>query len=207
MAKITKIVQAKRKQDWVNVYLDEDFALSLPKSALIEAGIYKGAEVSKEELAALKLKSDDNKLAEKLDGFLAIRPRSEKEISDYLIFKREQTPEAAAATIESYKNKGLIDDSAFASWYVENRTQFGLHGSQKIRAELIKKGISRDIIESVLPKELTTQQSERLEREVAKLLVKYGALPEFERKRKIQQRLLARGFNFSEIAETLKIPV
>src|SRR5690349_10091607 len=82
--------------------------------------------------------------------FLSFRPRSEKEVLDYLTKprfgkygKREPYSDEKTADIiiKKLKEYRFINDLEFAKWFIENRKK----GSRLIKVELSQKGIDKNI--------------------------------------------------------------
>src|SRR5436309_3472887 len=79
--------------------------------------------------------------------FLQIRPRSEKEIIDYLT--KKNVPEKTIEGVLQYlKEKKYVNDTEFAHWWVDQRTRVKPKGKRFIAIELQQKGIARDIIDA-----------------------------------------------------------
>lgn len=85
--------------------------------------------------------------------YLAIRPRSKKEFSDYLkrkLLKKQLTDEIKMAVINGVirvaEEEKLLDDTAFALWWIEDRTYFKPRGRRALESELMGKGVAHDII-------------------------------------------------------------
>ncbi len=89
-----------------------------------------------------------------------------------------------------------LNDSRFALRYVNSRSKKG-YGEQKIRMELIQKGIDRDIIDSAF----ATAAIDRSAQARVVAWKKFGQPLSTERlvKIKVQRYLLSRGFSFEEI--------
>ncbi len=72
--------------------------------------------------------------------FLAQRPRSEQEVRRRL--RRAGVAEAAEeAVISQLRQNALVDDTAFAEYWVEQRQSFRPRGARLLRAELRQHGI------------------------------------------------------------------
>jgi len=72
--------------------------------------------------------------------FLAQRPRSEQEVRRRL--RRAGVAEAATdAVITQLRQHALVDDTAFAAYWVEQRQTFKPRGTRLLRAELRQHGI------------------------------------------------------------------
>jgi regulatory protein len=85
----------------------------------------------------------------KVLNYLAIRPRSEWEVSQYL--KKHHSPAILEKQILSkLSNNGLLDDSGFAKAWVENRRLLKPVSRRRLLAELRAKRISGEVIHAVL---------------------------------------------------------
>jgi regulatory protein len=88
-------------------------------------------------------------LLDKVYRYLALRPRSEKEIIDYLKKKRASFKERQKI-LTLLKQQDLIDDIAFTDWWLDQRSSFRPKGRIALKMELRKKGIAQEIIEKKL---------------------------------------------------------
>jgi len=80
---------------------------------------------------------------------VALRPRSCREVEEYL--KRKGVEEdVASQVIDGLKLQGLLDDHAFASYWIENRRAFRPRGEIGLRAELRRKGVASEVIDDAL---------------------------------------------------------
>ena len=84
--------------------------------------------------------------------FLANRPRSEREIRRRLAEKGYE-PERVDRVIVKLADYKLVDDRAFAEYWLENRTLHRPKGARAMRAELFAKGIARDVVEEAVGQE------------------------------------------------------
>lgn len=89
------------------------------------------------------------KLLDKIYRFLAIRPRSEKELFNYLK-KKKALPAETEKIFNLLKQQNLLNDSAFAEWWIDQRATFRPKGKIALKAELKQKGISEEIINLAL---------------------------------------------------------
>ena len=153
MAKITDIRQGVKNPERVNVFVDDAFSFSLDISQVVEFWLKVGMEISEEELAKFKNASDFGKLYQRALEWVLIRPRSEKELNEYLhkkIYEKKLNKNYIDLIIDKLKEKKYVDDRGFAEWYVENRFVKKGVSKKRIQMELMKKGISKDIIDEVL---------------------------------------------------------
>ena len=80
--------------------------------------------------------------------FLSFRPRSEKEIADFLK-KKQVDSHNAQKIIDKLKEHKFLNDEEFASWWMEQRTMIKPRAIRVIKMELKQKGISKEIIEKI----------------------------------------------------------
>jgi regulatory protein len=137
-------VKNKRR---VNVYLDGTFALGLVDT--IAAGLRVGQVLSDEESDDLRRRDAAEQAYEQALRFLGYRPRSTDEVRRYLAGK--QVPEdLVAQSVDRLAGAGLLDDHAFARFWVENRESFRPRGTLALRYELRRKGVSDEAIEAAI---------------------------------------------------------
>lgn len=130
------------------------------------------------------------------------RMRSRKELADRLK-KKGTTPEVAATVLDRLTEVGLINDEAYARAFVASRQRTKPRGARALAMELRQKGIADPIITAVL---LELDEGEdtlaAAARAVAPKLRALQGKPPEEARRKAEQFLLRRGFNY-EIARTV----
>src|SRR5258706_15129228 len=140
--------------------------------------------------------------------FLQFRPRSEKEISDYLIKKLSSTDvgnEIIDAIIQKLKAQRFLNDKEFAGMWVRSRKTLKPKGEWLIRMELKQKGISPEIIDEVFANENNVQKGdlelavEILERKRKK----FEKMEKHERFNKAGSMLARRGFSLDIIKEAI----
>ncbi len=85
---------------------------------------------------------------------LSIKDRTEKELRDKLKEKNYPADEIDGA-IEAMKGYGYIDDARYAARFAADGFNLRGHGPARIKADLIKKGVSRDTVDSVLEQNQT----------------------------------------------------
>lgn len=169
--RITDIKQAVRDQNRVNIYLDDKFFCSLDISQVVDLHLKIGKELSDDERAELKRASEFGKFYQRALEYALMRPRSMKEIRDYLNrktlsrkvrVKNRKTGEYQTKEKQGYDKslvplvlarldeRGYVNDRRFAELWVENRNVAKGTSVKKLRNELMQKGISNQIIDEVL---------------------------------------------------------
>jgi regulatory protein len=198
--KITALSIQKKNRNRVNVFLDGKFAFGL--AAIEAARLRVGQELADEDIARLEERDDLETAHERSLHFLSFRPRSESEVRKYLEGKGV-APEHIEEVMGRLARVGLVDDAAFARFWVENRGQFRPRGARALRYELRGKGLSSEAIDEALE----GHDDEALALEAARgNLRKLRGLPQLEFRRRMYEFLARRGFNYdiiSEVVETL----
>ncbi len=146
---ITALIVQKRNKERVNVYLDGKFAFGLALSEAVR--LRKGQHLSDEEIAQLRALDEIEMAREHALRFLSYRPRSAAEVRRSLRqSKRGFSEETIETVVARLERAGLIDDEAFARFWVENRARFGPRSTQALRYELRRKGVPDAVITAAL---------------------------------------------------------
>jgi regulatory protein len=103
--------------------------------------------------------------------------------------------------INKLKEQHLLDDTAFAQFWKENREAFRPRSQRLTRLELKKKGVADDIIKEV------TDESDDAQNAYAAALSKAQRLPKQDYevfRRRLGDYLKRRGFGYMIISQTVK---
>lgn len=195
MGIITAIERQKRDSQRVNVYLDHCFAFGL--AAEVAHGLRLGQELSVEEQAQLSSQELFWQAKERAIHFLSFRPRSVDEVVRHLTAKGYDEV-LTGRIIDHLKQVQLVDDEAFARYWVEQRESFKPRSQIALRYELQKKGVSRPVIDEVVQQvdEETTAQVLARQRSGRLAHLPY---PEF--RQKLGRYLQQRGFSYAIIEQ------
>jgi regulatory protein len=133
--------------------------------------------------------------------FIKYRPRSVKEVKDKL--KSKKCPEKLInMVIYELQENNLLNDEEFARAWAEERLLSRKFGKIKVRNELKLKGISPDIIASILDEALTG--FDELEQAVKFISGKYKRGLEGIKKDKLIALLIRNGYTFSIAEKAVK---
>ena len=138
MGKITAIEPQARHPNRFNLYIDEHFAIGL--SAILAAKLRVGQTLDDADVKRLEDTEAFESAREKALRFLEPRPRSSTEVKQHLVKKKIAGP-MAERVVNRLTEAGLIDDAAFAKYWVENREQFKPRAARALRFELRRKGL------------------------------------------------------------------
>lgn len=198
MQTITALTAQKKNQERVNVFLDGTFAFGLPLATAVALKV--GQQLTPAEVEALKQADLLDKVKQAAYRLISYRPRSVAEVTRHLVRKGhdEYLVDTAVAHLI---NVNLLDDEAFARYWVEQRETFKPRSQLAISQELRQKGISRDIIETVIADVDETAAARRAAEKKARSL---SNLPEQEFRQKLGQFLQRRGFHYEIINHITK---
>ena len=137
--------------------------------------------------------------------YLGPRPRSVSEIKRHLRTKHFEDA-AQDKAIEQLRAQRYIDDEAFARYWVEQRARFRPKGQRAIVSELMQKGVAREIIDLVLGEADPGAETKRARESIRRPMTRWLSMDDNERKRKIHQYLVTRGFSYDVIEEVIAKP-
>lgn len=195
-------IKPQRNNKRVNIYLDNKFGFGLDLENFLKLGLKVEQELSEEEIENIVKKSEFQKTSDKLLKFASLRPRSKKEITDWL--KRKKVHESLDKELfNRLKRLELIDDIKFAQWWVDQRNEFKPRGKRALEAELRMKGIKKEVIESTLS-DLKVDEEKIAKELLNKKAYKWKNLPKREAREKKGQFLLRKGFGWEIIEKVLR---
>ncbi len=195
--KITDIKQAVRNENRVNIYVNNEYSFSLDIQQVVDFRIKIGKVITKAELSEYKKASEFGKLYQRALEWVLMRPRSEREVRDYLKRKMRDNQctdgDLLEKIVERLVERGYVDDEKFAKYYVENRFVKKGVSKRRLEMELMKKGIARDTIESIM-NESGRDDTEEIRKMIARKRDKYDD-------DKLIQYLCRQGFPYDLVRE------
>ncbi|MBR3164047.1 RecX family transcriptional regulator [Candidatus Saccharibacteria bacterium] len=215
--RITALRAAVRRQERVNVYVDDRFFCSLDLSQLAEYHLCVGQVVDSDKLEALKKASDFGKLYNLALAYVISRPHSEQEISDYLRrktlaktvrrrdprtgqyathLKEGYAPSLVPLVMQRLRARGYIDDAQFSRFWIENHHNKRGASLKKLRLELSQKGVNRSCIDAAIAASCRNDRDE-----LAKLIARRRN--RYTDQKKLIQYLVRQGFDYSDVVDSL----
>ncbi len=143
--------------------------------------------------------------------FVSYRPRSEKEICDFLQKKLKMWKTVGRQTLEKViKRLGeleYIDDRKFVQWWIEQRSNFRQKGKRLLVLELHQKGVPQRVIDEAWEAQNTNlepySELEAAKGAITKKVAVWQHFPPLERKKKLYGFLGRRGFSSSIIHQVI----
>ena len=193
--RITSLSVQVHNPDRANVYLDGEFAFGL---AMIEAAkLSTGQFLTDADIEALKQFDEGERAHESALNLLSYRPRSEREVRRRLGRKGFSEP-AIEQAVQRLLRARLLDDEAFARYWISNREQFRPRGAFALRQELRRKGVSHRIIDGLLE---DVDEAENAYQAATKRLTRWQRIDPSERQRRLFGYLQRRGFSYDVIRD------
>ncbi len=212
--KITDISLQARDKNRVNVSVDGEYRFSLDVFQVGELGLKIGREYTDEELTALEDEGQFGKLYGRALEYCLARPRSVKEMRDYLWRKTRPTKKRSPKTGEIIERPGVkaeitervlarliekkyLDDEKFARFWLEHRFLQKGTSVRRLKLELAQKGIEREVIDRLIAENIRSD-----EEELAKIIVKKRH--KYPDRQKFIAYLARQGFSYDDIATALE---
>jgi regulatory protein len=214
--KITGLVRGK-KSARINVFVDEEFSFSVEEITLTKFNLYKGKELTEQEIEEISSQDLTQKFLFKAVDYLGRRPRSTKEIKDYLNKKlsdkryfdidKEKIYSTIGAVVKKLAEKNYLNDLEFARWWIRSREEHRPRGKQVLKQELFQKGIDKETVEEVLKDGITDETQFKSAEKIAlkKLeLLKNRGFEGYELKNKLSQYVLSKGYSWDIVSKIVK---
>lgn len=195
--KVERIERSKHKQERVLVYLEGGDLLRITESELLRFGLSIGLDIDDGTVVELQQSGARSETRVRAANMISARPLSRRELVKRLREKGalESDAEAAADWLEEI---GALNDADYASMLVRHYGGMG-YGEAKIRDELYRRGVPRELWEDALSKSPDAQET--IARVIAQK-TKGRALDEKGRKR-LSDMLLRRGFAWRDVRAAL----
>lgn len=202
---ITALRAQERDSQRVNVFIDHTFAIGISLNTLAAEGLFVGKVLDQAAWARLEASEHHERAFQRALRFLQSRPRSTHELRQRL--RRAEYP---AATIDAIVQRltalGLLDDAEFARLWIENRQAHRPRGTALLRAELLQKGLDRELVETALAaaRDPTSDTAQAYVAAEA-VLARYAAAPDWHTfERRMGSYLQRRGFRFDTIRPVVR---
>lgn len=189
IGKVIKKVRVNKNN--VSLTFTDGEKLSISQEAYVSSYLYVGKELSKKEYDKLNTITSVKKLSEYALGLLTKNHYTEWKMREKLYAKGGEK-EAVDYIIQRLKNIDLIDDRAFIEDYLGYAEEKG-YGKNKIKQELLKKGIFQEQIDKIRFNE--TSEKKKALALVPSLERKYAKYSYEQKKQHIFAALINRGFS------------
>lgn len=205
MNEITKIAIQRRNKDRYSIYLDGEYSFGIYENVLIKYGLRKGMKLDQDFLDDVLKKEEQECANSYAIRLLNFKMRTEQEIVRKMR-EKEYTDDIIEETIGYLYYLNYLDDRDYAQKFIRDRSNLKNMGKQRIKQELYRKGVDRDIIESEIEDIIDDDDEYEKAKEIAikKLETTYRNDDKNARYRKLGGLLQRRGYNMGLVMKILK---
>lgn len=203
MSKITKIEIQKRNKERVNLFLDGEYAFSLSAELVYKEGLKTNENVDGIKLKAL---AEKDTIIRCKDSALRIIERSyktEKEVRDKLKLKGYDE-NSINQSIKFLKEYNFLNDDNYTKMFIKDK--LNTQGSNKIKYGLIKKGVSKEIIEKELSN-VDKEDEKTIALNLAKkkiITIRKSESDNFKASGKLYRFLMSKGYSYDVVKDVVK---
>lgn len=195
-----------KDDDKATVFFDNGEKLVLHKDVLYQSGLRKGDEISSDRFSTLNQDETFYLIKQKAFRLLQRRIHTAKELHTKLRQKFSDDS-LIKKCITELQQKGFIDDKEFAVAFISEKQNSKKWSRTRLKSELIKRGISSQIINEVLNDTFNSEKEKQSALELAEK--KYNQLIRKESdKRKLFQKLVmhlqSKGYDYELSSEIVR---
>ena len=185
------------KGRWLAV-LEDGSILRIGENQVVDFALYAGKELSEEEAEALQGSAQRQQRKEKALELLARKPQSRRELEKKLAQWGAEEDEAQTVC-DRMEQLGYLNDAEYAARVVRHYSAKGF-GPGKLRDELYRRGVPRDLWQEAMDQAEDSAQS--IDAFVAKKLA--GKTADRQNLKKVSDALARRGYRWPDINDALR---
>jgi regulatory protein len=162
-----------------------------------ELGLAEGRRLTARELESIKQREGFARARIEALNYVSRRARSRREVLERL---REYSDEIATRVVDDLTTEGVLDDRKLARDLCEGKLAYRPLGPDRLRADLFKRKIPREVIEDTIVAAFETSDEVELATEALhKIAPRYTSKPGPVARKKISDALRRRGFSWDAI--------
>ena len=154
------------------IYLDplDREGIYLYAGEIKKEGLKEGQEISEEELDRLRLTYAGPRAKKRALAILMRRDQTESQLKEKLV-KAQTDSKSLEEAMDFVRDQGYVDDEKYARDYIHSRRT--KKSFRQIRADLVRKGISREIMDQVFEED-EGQRSQDLQQLFDRYIRRFG---------------------------------
>jgi len=153
---ITSIEVQKKNKDRVNIFINNEFSFACSNELIYSHGLKKGLLVEPKSLEEVVKADEYIKGKTAALRYIERAMKTKKQVED-MLYKKEMSEETVSRVIEFLKNYSFIDDKRYAESFIKQKLKES--GKNKIKYDLLKKGIDEELIKELLDKVSSEDES------------------------------------------------
>ena len=201
--RITSLQPQTKDPERLNLFVDDQFLMGINALIALQMGLKVGQELTPQQVEQLRQEEALQQAVARALNYLSFRPRSRAEVKRYL--QRKETPlELIDRVLERLEQMELINDQAFAEFWMESRTGSNPKGAQAIKNELRQKGVTREVVDEIVDDEQDEERARQAARKKARLLVGQSGMDFKTFRLRLGSFLQRRGFSYEIVTRTVR---
>jgi len=201
--RITALQPQVTNPERVNIFVDGHFLLGASTLLVYQMGLEVEQELSTTQVEQLQYEETLQRAVDRALNYLSFRPRSREEVRRYLR-RKETPPEMIDAVLARLDRLDLVNDHAFASFWLEAREQFSPRGAHALKNELRMKGVARDVVDELVDDEKDEERALAAGRKKALALVRMPDIDYATFRSRLGSFLQRRGFGYEIATRTVR---
>ena len=184
----------KKNTTRFSLFVKDDFLMGVSDSAFVHFNLKKGMELDQQKVNAILEFEQRWAIREYLIRLLARRDHSKTELLKKGL-KKGYLKGSLEEILDELSEKGYINNQGFARKFARDKFRFNHWGAQKIRVELIKKGISPTDIQLALEELESDDQIEKMFYLVQKSTARFRRKQPEKRRKNVFDFLMRKGYD------------
>lgn len=131
----------------MHLFINDEYDFTVTADFWFSSSFQSGDKIDEGELEQLKTKAEDRKAFNKALNIICRRDHGERELTEKLSKTLDRA--SAEAAVKKAVDLGLVNDNTFAQKYAQELYSRKGFAPARIRLELLRKGISRDLADEV----------------------------------------------------------
>ena len=198
--KITKMQRQKNNPQRFNIYADGTFFTGMGEEEVVRLGLKEGDIIDKAILLSGIREDEFLRALNKAGEYIGGGRKTQKQTEDYLA-KKGFDEEIILRVMERLKEYRYIDDDEYARAYIQ---QNAVKGGQAIRYSLMRRGVSKEIIDKTLSERDENAEMEGALKAGRAYLKGRSFKDERDARAKLFQALARRGFDYDIVSQAVE---
>ncbi len=204
MPKITKIEVQKRNKERVNIYIDGEYSMAVNAELIYKENLRTDMEINIEKLQKVAAKEEILRCRISALKVIERSCKTEKELRDKLK-EKNYSDNAIELSIQFLKEYNYLNDDTYAKAFIKDHSSS--KGSSRIKYELLKKGISKDIIEEnmlqCIDEDIERKAALSIGKKKYRSIIK-GESDTYKISGKLYRFILSKGYNYDIVKSVVK---
>lgn len=180
----------------LTVCFEDDTEIKSTLGVVTDMRLHSGRELDNDAVSALRLGSERALARDRALEFISRRPMSGKELRDKLLQKGE-SEDAAEYCVQWLTDNGFLNDESYSAAIARHYAAKG-YGEGRIRAELSRRGISRELWDDAV--DSMPDNSDKMHKFISARLKDPN---DRDQVRKVSQALYRRGYSWEDIRSAM----